>query len=97
VGTTADYRKYEDRARRYLQELGRDPASLDRVAATINYRENRVLLFGLPDPSEELSVVDTLAHELLHAILDQLGEGWAARRLDEVVRPVGRADRVGGV
>ncbi|MGI0155908.1 MAG: hypothetical protein ACREDE_07245, partial [Thermoplasmata archaeon] len=65
-----------------LEEAGRDPASLDRVDATINYARNRIILFNLADPQRETSVADTVSHEVLHALLEELGELWAARSLD---------------
>lgn len=97
LGSDAEYRYWNARAREYLRESGRDPAALERTDATINYAQNRVILFRLADPDDELSVAGTVSHEVLHAVLDQLGEGGAARSLDSVARPAGRADRIGGV
>jgi hypothetical protein len=97
IGSSRDYRYWNARAREYLRESGRDPATLDRTDATINYDRNRVLLFNLPDPRNELSVGETFSHEVVHALLEQLGERWAARSLDAIARPAGAPDRIGGV
>ncbi|MGA7924305.1 MAG: hypothetical protein WCA77_10060 [Thermoplasmata archaeon] len=97
IGSRAEYLAWESRARSFLRELGRDPSSLERVDATFNYRANRVLIFNLPDPAQELSIGETISHEILHAVLEQMGERWAARSLDQIVKPVGRPDRVGGL
>lgn len=97
VGSPAEYARWTARARLFLRQSGNDPGTLERVAATFNYASNRVLLFHLPDPRNELSIADTLAHEFLHSLLDQLGERAAARRLDGVAAPVGDPERRGGV
>jgi hypothetical protein len=97
VGTPKEYAVWAARGRAFLAEMGRSPDSLERVDAAINYRRNHITLFRLQDPARELSVADTLAHEWLHAVLDELGEGRAARELDRVVRPVGDPGRTGGV
>ena len=97
LGSTRAYRYWTARAREYLRESGRDPAALDRTDATINYAQNRMILFHLADPRNELSVAETVSHEVIHALLEQLGERGAARALDSVARSVGRVDRAGGV
>jgi hypothetical protein len=97
VGSRQEYLNWKSRARIYLRELGRDPAALERVDATFNYRLSRILLFNLPDPTRELSVAETISHEILHALLEQMQERWGARALDRVVKPVGDANRVGGI
>jgi hypothetical protein len=97
AGSPTDYRRYEARARELLEVAGRPPDDLERVDAAFNYSKNRITLFNLQEPGRELSVADTLSHEWLHAVLDRLGEWRAARLLDAVVRPVGDADRRGGL
>jgi hypothetical protein len=97
VGTVPEYAEWEAKARRFLRESGGDPASLERVAATFNYARNRIILFRLADPGRELSVAETLSHEFLHSLLEQLGERWAARALDLVARPALDGLRTGGV
>jgi len=88
---------WESRLRKFLTAMGRDADSLERVAARYNYRDNRITLYHLPDPGNEQSVVDTLSHEWLHAILFQLGERFAARAIDLVGKPVGNPARTGGI
>ncbi len=97
IGSRREYLAWETRARTYLQELGGNPETLDRVDATFNYARNRVLLFNLPEPARDLSIAETVSHEILHSLLEQLRERWAARTLDRVARPVGSADRAGGI
>lgn len=97
VGTREEYQRWAAKAEAFLAENSVCPDQLERVDSTINYRANLILLFNLQDPASELSVADTLAHELLHALLDQLGERRAARTLDLVARPVLERDRRGGV
>ena len=80
-----------------MRESGHDPDQIQRIDATINYRANRVLLFHLPDAKNDLSAAETLAHETLHAVLDQIGERWAARSLDFVAKTAGDPLRLGGV
>lgn len=97
AGTPAEYAAWNARAQRFLRESGRDPADLERIDATISYSSNRILLFALLVPGEPYSVAETLAHEVLHALLDQLGERRAARALDYVSRPAGLPGRSGGI
>src|SRR5579863_6220448 len=89
VGSPTEYAEWVARAREYLREFRRDPDQLDYVDARFGYRSNRITLLRLQDPHRELSVSDTLSHEVLHSLLDQLGERYAARTLDMVCRPVG--------
>lgn len=97
MGSRAEYAAWIRRAERFLRENGDDPASLDRVDATVNYRSNRVILFALADPRDDLSATETLAHEVVHALLEYLGERWAARTLDRIARRVGDPGRTGGI
>ncbi len=97
MGRPAEYAYWKERARRFLAESGRDPSTLRRTDATIHYASNRVILFRLADPRHEGSVGETLSHETLHALLDQLGEPLAARRLDRIAAPVGSRRRAGGL
>jgi hypothetical protein len=77
--------------------MGKDPTSLDRVDATFSYSANRILLFNLPDEHRALSVAETLSHEILHSLFEQMGERWAARALDQIAAPVGDTNRIGGI
>jgi hypothetical protein len=97
IGKREEYLSWKSKARTYLRELGEDPLALERVDATFNYARNRILLFNLPDPGRELSIAETISHEILHSLLEQTQERWAARALDKVVKPVGDPSRVGGV
>lgn len=97
IGSPSEYEAWNERARSFLREQGRDPESLDRTDATINYARNRVLLFHLADPKDELSVAGTLEHEVLHSLLEQMGERWGARSLDLVAKEAGDPVRTGGL
>jgi hypothetical protein len=97
AGTPAEYARGEARAREYLREYQIDPEQLVRVDARFDYLSNRIILFRLQEPGNELSVGDTVSHEILHALLDQEGEWLAARTLDLVCKPVGDPDRRGGL
>jgi hypothetical protein len=97
IGTPKEYALWEGRVRKFLVRMGRRPEDFERVDARYNFQENRLTLYLLSDPTEELSVAGTISHELLHALLDQLGEHRAARALDLVARPAGRRDRMGGM
>lgn len=97
VGTPEGYGAWRDKARTLFRESGRDPESLDRIDTTINYRQHRILLFHLADSRNETSAADTLSHEVLHSLLEQFGERWAARSLDLISKEPGDRDRVGGV
>ncbi|MFZ0891952.1 MAG: hypothetical protein WB778_02045 [Thermoplasmata archaeon] len=97
VGTPHEYLDWVAKARAYLREFGKDPTSLERVDATFNYSRNRILLFNLPDEHRELTVAETLSHEILHSLFEQMDERWAARTLDQVATPVGDPNRVGGI
>jgi hypothetical protein len=97
LGSRREYADWVAKARVYLRESGSDPASLDRVDATFNYARNRILLFNLPDARQEISVAETISHEVLHSLFEQLNERWAARALDQIAAPVGDPGRVGGI
>jgi hypothetical protein len=97
VGTPKEYAYWESRIRKFLVRQGTRPDELDRVDARYNFKENRVILYRLARGSDEWSVSETISHELLHALLDQLGERYAARAIDLVAKPVGNPARVGGV
>jgi hypothetical protein len=83
--------------RNFLVGLGADADELARVDARYNYKENRITLYRLADPAHEGSVTETLSHETLHALLYQMGEGFAARMIDMIGKPVGHLDRIGGI
>ena len=97
VGTPEEYAYWVSRLRKFLGERGGDADALERLDARINYKGNRITLYRLADPSNERSVADTIAHELLHTLLYQMGEYRAAREIDLVGKPVGSAARVGGI
>jgi hypothetical protein len=97
VGSPKEYARWVARAREYLRELRQDPDQLDYVDARFGYRANRITLLHLQDPGRELSVADTLSHEVLHSLLDQIGESFAARTIDVVCKPVGHPQRRGGI
>jgi hypothetical protein len=97
VGTSKEYAQWESRLRGLWAELGAKPDDLKQVDARFNYRENKITLYRLPDPSDELSVAETLSHEFLHAILYQWGEQRAARLIDLVGKQPGNPTRVGGI
>jgi hypothetical protein len=97
VGTRAQYQLWEVRAQEFLKSQQICPDQLDRVDSTINYTRNRITLFNLQDPSDEWSIADTLSHEILHSLLEQLGERWATRSMDMICKPVKSPERRGGV
>ena len=97
VGNPAEYRYWEARVRRFLEGRRKSTIVLERVDARYNYRENRITLYHLADPSDERSVADTLSHEYLHALLYQIGEEWAAHAIDLIGKPVGNPARAGGI
>ncbi len=81
----------------FLRTRGGEADALERIDTRLDYRANRVTLYGLPDPANELSVADAISHEILHALLYQLEELGAARRMDLVSTPAGDARRAGGL
>jgi hypothetical protein len=97
VGTPNEYAYWTARLTRFVTERGGEASDLERLDARMNYRENRITLYRLPDLANELSVAETLSHETLHALLYQMGELWAARMIDFVGKPVGNPARVGGI
>jgi hypothetical protein len=97
VGSPREYALWEARLRNFLVSMGREASSLERVDARYNYKDNRITIYRLADPKDELSVIETLSHESLHAILYQLGEHFAARAIDLVGKPAGNPGRTGGI
>jgi hypothetical protein len=97
IGTPEDYSYWVSRLRRSMAESGRDANDLVRVDARYHYASNRITIYRLANPSDERSIADTLAHELLHAVLYQLGEATAARLIDFVGKSVGSPGRTGGI
>jgi hypothetical protein len=97
VGTAEEYAFWLSQLKALLTELGGDPSQLERVNARYNYSGNRITIYRLADPDDERSVADTLSHELLHAVLYQMGERRAARGIDLVGKPVGNPLRIGGI
>ena len=97
VGTAAEYAYWVKRLRKVLRSRGVLPDELEQVDARYNFEANRIVLYRLAHRTSELSVSETISHEVLHALLEQLGERRAARALDLVSRPVGDPVRVGGV
>jgi hypothetical protein len=85
------------RLRKYWTQAGASPEDLEQIDARYNYDENRITLYRLLDPTDELSVAETLAHEYLHALLNQWGEFRAARQLDLVSTPARNPERTGGI
>lgn len=97
VGTPDEYRYWMSRLRDFVSERGGEADALERVDARLNYKGNRLTLYRLSDPTDERSVGDTISHEILHALLYQMGELWAARMIDLVGKPVGNPARTGGI
>jgi|HubBroStandDraft_1064217.scaffolds.fasta_scaffold585120_2 hypothetical protein len=97
VGTPQEYALWVARLRKFLTNLGGSADNLEQVDARFNYRENRITLYLLSDPTNEWSVAETLSHEYLHSILFQMGEPYAARALDLVSKPVRGGERRGGI
>ncbi len=97
IGTPREYDEWVTRLRKAFGANGAASDSIEQIDARYNYRSNRVTLYRLPDGTDPLSIAQTLAHEFLHALLFQMGEGMAARMIDFVARPVGSPDRVGGI
>jgi len=85
------------RLQEFLIELGAGADDFKQVDARYNYKDNRISLYRLADPSNELSSVDTISHEFLHGLLYQMGEHGAARRIDLVGKPPGNRARIGGI
>lgn len=97
VGTPREYDEWVTRLREAYSADGRSPESIEQIDARYNYRANRITLYRLPEPTDPLSITQTLSHEFLHALLYWTGERMAARMLDLVSRPVGGPERVGGI
>jgi hypothetical protein len=97
VGTAREYAYWESRLRKFLTEFRGRESVLERVDARYNYRENRITLYRLATPTDDLSVAETISHEMIHALLFQMGEQFAARAIDLVGKPVGNVSRTGGI
>jgi hypothetical protein len=97
VGTRAEYAYWLSRWRGFLVAQGGQADDIEQVDARFNFEDNRIVLYCLTDPSDERSVAETIAHEYLHALLEQIGETRAARELDLVSKPVRSGSRVGGI
>jgi len=97
VGTPQEIAFWAARLRKFLMELGADAGDFKQVDARYNYKGNRITLYRLANPSDELSVADTISHEFLHGLLYQIGEHTAARLIDMVGRPAGNPSRIGGI
>ena len=97
VGTPKEYVCWAARLRGFFAELGANPDNFKPVDARYNYRANRITIYRLANPADELSIVDTISHEFLHGLLYQLGEQGAARLIDLVGRPAGNPSRIGGI
>ncbi|MGA8302278.1 MAG: hypothetical protein WA691_06265 [Thermoplasmata archaeon] len=97
VGTALEYAYWESRLRKFLRELGGRTNNFEQVDARYNYKENRITLYRLANSTDELSVAETISHELIHALLFQMGEHFAARAIDLVGKPVGNVARTGGI
>ena len=89
VGTPTEYAFWVSRLRNFLRRRGARPVELEQVDARYNFETNRIILYRLADGSCELSVAETLSHEVLHSLLEQLGEHYAARAIDLVSRRSG--------
>jgi hypothetical protein len=97
VGSPQEYAFWKSRLTEFLVDRGGEADDLERVDARLNYKGNRMTIYQLADPDRELSVADTISHEILHALLYQMGELRAAQLIDFVGKPVGNPDRVGGL
>jgi hypothetical protein len=97
VGKLEEYSYWLGRLRRFLEKRGAAPDAIAQVDARYNYRANRVTLYNLIDPADPLSVVETISHEYLHALLYHTGEEWAARQIDLVARSPRSGERIGGI
>jgi hypothetical protein len=97
VGTPKEYAYWIARLREFWATAGASADDVEQVDARYNYASNRITLYRLRDPANELSVAETISHEFLHAWLNQSGEPWAARQLDLVAKPARSADRIGGI
>jgi hypothetical protein len=97
VGTPEEYRYWMGRLTQFVVDRGGKSDALEQLDARLNYKENRITLYRLSNPADERSVGDTISHEILHALLYQMGELWAARMIDWVGKPVGNPARIGGI
>ncbi|MCI4343005.1 MAG: hypothetical protein L3J92_02675 [Thermoplasmata archaeon] len=97
VGTPKEYAYWLNHLGKVWAQLGLPSDNLQQIDARYNYEVNRVTLYHLRDPSDDLSVAETISHEYLHALLDQEGEGPAARQLDLVAKAARSSERIGGI
>jgi hypothetical protein len=97
VGTPGEYAYWKTRLSELVRARSGASDELEQIDARMNYRENRITLYRLADPRDETSIAETLSHEVLHALLYQMGERWAARLIDLVGKPVGNPARTGGL
>ena len=97
IASPEEYTYWNSRLSRFRSDRGGEADERDMVNARLNYRDNRITLYRLADPSDEVSVVGTLSHETLHSLLYQMEELRAARLLDVVGKAVGNPERVGGI
>ncbi len=97
VGTPAEHAYWSARLSAFLRDRGGEADELEQVNARLDYKDNRITLYRLADPSEERSVADTISHEVLHAVLYQMDELRAARTLDLAERRLGDPERTGGL
>jgi hypothetical protein len=97
VGTPSEYAFWLARLRKFWVSAGQPADDLEQIDARYNYETNRISLYRLRDPRDDLSVAETISHELLHALLEQTGETYAARLLDIAAKPARSPDRVGGI
>jgi hypothetical protein len=86
-----------NRLRSAVEARGGSPDSIEQINARYNYRSNQITIYRLPDPTNPLSIAETLSHEFLHAVLYWTGERMAARLIDIVGLPVGITERSGGI
>lgn len=97
VGTPEEHAYWATRFETFLRDRGGEADARGRILARLDYAENRMTLYGLPDARDERSAADTVSHELLHALFYQLDELRAARTVDLVARPPDDPGRVGGI
>jgi hypothetical protein len=97
IGTPEEYEFWRSRRATFLGDRGGEADELGQPNSRLDYKGNRITIYRLADPSDERSVVETISHEILHALLYQTDELRAARAIDIVARPPGHPDRVGGI
>ena len=97
IGTPQEYSDWVSRLRAVYEARGAPANAIEQIDARYHYRSNRITLYRLPDPTDPVSIAQTLSHEFLHALLYWTGERTAARMIDFVARRVGSSQRVGGI